>query len=106
MKTLLLAATLVFAQAPAQTPAKTLVIRSLRYQGFKGIAPDEVASRFKDRGVRVAVEQAYDPAQVDSARTVLQELLTEKGSMAVEVTSAVRQVPPRSVEVTFQAVTK
>jgi outer membrane protein assembly factor BamA len=102
MKTLLLAASLVFAQTPAQTP----VIRSLMYEGFKGIASDEIARRFKDRGIRVAVEEMYDPAQVDSARTVLQELLTEKGRKGVEVKSAVKQVPPKSVEVIFQAVAK
>lgn len=106
MKTLLFAATLTFAQTPAQTPANTLVIRSLKYSGFKGITPDEVASRFRERGVRVALEQPYDAGQVDSARTVLQELLTEKGRTSVEVTSAVRHLPPRSVEVTFQAVAK
>jgi hypothetical protein len=98
MKILLLAASLVFAQTPAQTP----VIRSLMYEGFKGIASDEIARRFKDRGIRVAVEEMYDPAQVDSARTVLQELLTEKGRKGVEV----RHLPPRSIEVIFQAVAK
>jgi outer membrane protein assembly factor BamA len=49
------------------------------------------------------VEQLYEPQQVDSARQALQELLEEKGRTGMDVKSAVRQVPPRSVEVTFRA---
>jgi hypothetical protein len=41
---------------------------------------------------------------VEAARQVLQELLEEKGRRGMEVKSDVRQIPPRSVEVTFKAV--
>jgi outer membrane protein assembly factor BamA len=50
------------------------------------------------------LEQPYEPQQVESARQVLQELLEEKGRRDVEVKTNVRQIPPRSVEVTFKAV--
>ena len=100
MKILLLATALAFGQTAANAP----VIRSIKYEGFKGVSMDDVISRLRDRGVRVAVEQMYDPAQVDSARTVLQELLNEKGRKGIDVKSTVRRIPPASVEVTFEAV--
>lgn len=88
----------------AQPEAQTTVIRSIKYENFKGISQDDIVHRLKDRGVRVAVEQFYEPQQLESARQVLQELLEEKGRKGQEVKTAVRQVPPRSVEVTFRAV--
>ena len=100
MKSLILAAALLFF---AQPDEKTAVIRSIKYQDFKGISADEVANRLKDRGVRVGLEQPYDPQQVESARKVLQEFLEEKGRSGAEVKSDVRQIPPHSVEVTFHA---
>jgi outer membrane protein assembly factor BamA len=100
MKSLLLAAVLLFAQSEVQNA----VILSIKYQNFKGISADEVAHRLKDRGVRMNVEQFYEPQQVESARQVLQELLEEKGRTGLEVKSDVRQIPPHSVEVTFRAV--
>ena len=101
MKSLIIAAALLFF---AQPDEKTAVIRSVKFQDFKGISADEVASRLKDRGVRVGVEQPYDPQQIESARKVLQELLEEKGRSGMEVKTDVRQIPPHSVEVTFRAV--
>jgi hypothetical protein len=98
MKTLIVAAALLFPQAEVQTQ----IIRSIKYENFKGISMDDVASRLKDRGIRVAVEQFFEPKQVESARQVLQELLEEKGRKTT-VTAAVRRVPPASVEVTFKA---
>jgi hypothetical protein len=98
MKSLILGAALLFAQPEVQTT----VIRSVKSENFKGISMVDVTHRLKDRGVRVTVEQLYEPEQVTSARKVLQELLEEKGRRGMEVTSTVRQIPPRSVEVTFK----
>ena len=98
MKSLILGAALLFAQPEVQTT----VIRSVKFENFKGISMVDVTHRLKDRGVRVTVEQLYEPEQVTSARKVLQELLEEKGRRGMEVTSTVRQIPPRSVEVTFK----
>jgi outer membrane protein assembly factor BamA len=100
MKSLIIGAALLFVQPEAQTT----VIRSIKYDNFKGVSTDEAEHRLKDRGVRVALEQPYEPQQVESARQVLQELLEEKGRRDVEVKTNVRQIPPRSVEVTFKAV--
>jgi outer membrane protein assembly factor BamA len=100
MKSLILGAALLFAQPEVQTT----VIRSIKYDNFKGVSSDEAAHRLKDRGIRVALEQFYEPQQVESARQALQELLDEKGRHGLEVKSEIKQIPPRSVEVTFRAV--
>ena len=100
MKSLLIGAALLFAQAEAQTA----LIRSIKFENFKGVSQDEVLHRFKDRGIRVSLEQFYEPEQVESARKALTELLDEKGRHGFEVTSSVRRIPPASVEVTFKAV--
>jgi hypothetical protein len=52
MKSLIIGAALLFAQPEVQTT----VIRSIKYENFKGVSVDEVSHRLKDRGVRVAVE--------------------------------------------------
>ena len=100
MKSLILGAALLFAQPQGQME----VIRSVKFENFKGVSANDVMNRLKDRGVRLAVEQPYDPEQVASARNVIKELLEEKGRRDMDVTSAVRTIPPRSVEVTFRAV--
>lgn len=102
MKSLIIGAALLFAQPEVQTT----VIRSVKFENFKGISMEDAVHRLKDRGIRVTVEQLYEPQQVESARQALQELLEEKGRREMEVKSTVRQVPPRSVEVTFKAVKK
>jgi len=100
MKSLIVGALLVLAQSEVQNT----VIRSIKYENFKGVSQDEVAHRLKDRGIHLAVEQFYEPQQVESARKVLQELLEEKGRHNPEVKTEVRQIPPHSIEVTFRAV--
>ena len=102
MKSLLMGALLLFAQPEAQTS----VIRSVKFENFKGVSLDDMTHRLKDRGIRVAVEQLYEPQQVESARQALQELLEEKGRTGTLVKAGVRQIPPRSVEVTFKATKK
>jgi outer membrane protein assembly factor BamA len=100
MKSLIVGAALLFAQNEVQNT----VIRSVKFENFKGVSMDDVLHRLKDRGVRVNVEQFYEPQQVESARKVLEELLEEKGRHGMDVTSTVKRVPPASVEVTFKAV--
>ena len=99
MKTLILGAALLFAQPEVQTA----VIRSVKFENFKGVSANEMMNRLKDRGVHFAVEQVYEPGQAAAACHVLLELLEEKGRRGMEVTSTVRQIPPRSVEVVFKA---
>jgi hypothetical protein len=99
MKSLIVGMMLLFGQAEVQPS----LVRSIKYDNFKGVSSDEVAHRLKDRGIRVAVEEFYEPQQVESARLALQELLEEKGRH-VEVKTVIRQIPPHSIEVIFRAV--
>jgi outer membrane protein assembly factor BamA len=100
MKLFLIGAALLFFQPAVETK----VVRSVKFENFKGVSNEQAMHRLKDRGVRIMVEQLYEPQQVEAARQVLQELLEEKGRAGMEVKSEVRQIPPRSVEVTFKAV--
>jgi hypothetical protein len=93
--------TLVRRDAPE---VKTTVIRSVKLEDFQGISMDEAAGRLKDLGIRVSVEQTYNPEQVELARRALEQLLEQKGFHGQEVNAAVRQLPPRLVEVTFSAI--
>ena len=99
MKILVVGAMLLFAQSEVQNA----LIRSIKFENFKGVSSDDAMHRFKDRGVRVNVEQFYEPQQVEAARKLLEELLEEKGRRGIEVTTTVKRVPPASVEVTFRA---
>lgn len=78
------------------------VIRSIQYgKGMKSVTVSEVLDRFKERKVGLTVEQQYDPAKVQRAATVLKEYLAERGRQYATVDPQVRQIPPSSLEVTF-----
>ena len=78
------------------------VIRSIQYsKGMKSVTVSEVLDRFKERKVGLSVEQQYDPAKVQRAATVLKEYLAERGRQYATVEPQVRQIPPSSLEVTF-----
>jgi hypothetical protein len=96
-------ALVVLAALLIQSEVSGTIVRSLKFENFKGVSASEAMNRLKDRGVRIAVEQFYEPSQVEPARQVLQELLEEKGHKQ-EVQSSVKQIPPRSVELVFKAV--
>jgi outer membrane protein assembly factor BamA len=100
MKSLIVGAMLLFAQSEVHNT----VVRSIKYENFKGISTDDIAHRLKDRGIHLSVESLYEPQQVESARKVLQELIEERGRQGMEVRSEVRQIPPKSIELTFKAV--
>jgi hypothetical protein len=61
----------------------------------------EVRNRFRQRAVRLAVERLYSAADVEQARTVLAELLTEHKVSYKEVRAETAPIPPIAVEVAF-----
>jgi outer membrane protein insertion porin family len=77
------------------------VVRSIRYEGLKSATVSDVLERFKERRVGLSVETRYDPTRVQRAVIVLRELLGERGRQYADVTPAVSQIPPSSVEVVF-----
>jgi len=78
------------------------VIRTIKYgPGMKSVSVSEVLDRFKERKVGLSVESQYDPNKVQHAAVVLKEFLAERGRQFATVEPEIRQVPPSSLEVTF-----
>jgi len=78
------------------------VIRSIKYEGNKSIQISEILDRFKERRVGLTVETQYDPNRIQHAIVVLKEFLSERGRQFATVEPQIRQIPPSSLEVTFQ----
>src|SRR5579885_1383813 len=77
------------------------VVRSIKYDGMKSITVSEILDRFKERKVGLSVESQYDPNKVQRAAVVLKEYEAERGRQFATVTPEIRQIPPSSLEVTF-----
>jgi len=77
------------------------VVRSIKYEGNKSITVSEILDRFKERKVGLSVESQYDPNKVQHAVNVLKEYEAERGRQFATVAPDIRQVPPSSLEVTF-----
>ncbi|MBM3745024.1 MAG: outer membrane protein assembly factor BamA [Acidobacteria bacterium] len=78
------------------------VVRSIKYEGIKSVTVSEILDRFKERRVGLSVESQYDPNRIQRATVVLKEFLAERGRQYATVEPEVRQIPPASLEVTFQ----
>ncbi len=78
------------------------VVRSIKYEGIKSVTVSEILDRFKERRVGLSVESQYDQNKVQRAAVVLKEFLSERGRQYATVTPELRQIPPSSLEVTFQ----
>ncbi|MBI2679435.1 MAG: outer membrane protein assembly factor BamA [Candidatus Solibacter usitatus] len=86
------------------------VVRSIKYRhktrtgwsdGAGSLTTSEILDRFKERKVGLSVESQYDPNKVQRAAVVLKEYLGERGRQFATVDPEVRQIPPSSLEVTF-----
>jgi outer membrane protein insertion porin family len=77
------------------------VVRSIKYEGIKSVTVSEILDRFKERKVGLSVESQYDPNKVQHATVVLKEFLSERGRQYATVDPQLRQIPPSSLEVTF-----
>jgi hypothetical protein len=79
-------------------------VRSVRFEIPRGLSLEEIRACFAAREVALAVEQPYEPRDVERARLALQDLLASKGRPAV-VKAAVHTVrrgtDRESVEVLF-----
>jgi outer membrane protein insertion porin family len=78
------------------------VVRSIKYEGIKSVTVSEILDRFKERKVGLSVEAQYDPNKVQRATNTLKELLSERGRQFATVEPEIRQIPPSSLEITFQ----
>jgi len=77
------------------------VVRSIKYEGIKSVTVSEILDRFKERKVGLTVESQYDPNRVQRATVVLKDFLSERGRQYATVDPQLRQIPPSSLEVTF-----
>jgi outer membrane protein insertion porin family len=77
------------------------VVRSIKYEGIKSVTVSEILDRFKERKVGLSVESQYDPNKVQHATVVLKDFLAERGRQYATVDPQIRQIPPSSLEVTF-----
>jgi hypothetical protein len=84
-----------------EPPAKAPVIRSIFYRGFSPVSYEQIQDRLTEREVPMAVERPYDPEEVERARKVLVQLLTDKGHADLDVKVETENIPPRSIGITF-----
>src|ERR1017187_3742960 len=54
------------------------VVRSISYRGFP-VSQNQIARRFTEREVPLAVERPYEAAEVERAREILVQLLRDRG---------------------------
>ena len=86
-------------QAALQEP----VVRSIRYRTDAHLPVSAIRERFREREVGLCVQTRYDPRDLEYAKTVLTELLIEKGVKQPRVSAEVKPAGPRSVIVAFTA---
>jgi hypothetical protein len=65
--------------------------------------PEAFASAWKSKGIDLAVERRYDPAAVEKAAHALRAMYGDEGQK-VRVEYTVTDIPPRSLEVTFEII--
>ena len=91
------------AEGLEQAQSKAPIVRSLRFENMQGVKVQDILQRFQEREIELGVEKAYDAKVAEQAKTVLTELLAEKGVANPRVQVSTREIPPRSVEITFLA---
>ena len=80
----------------------TARVRSIRFQKLPQLSREEILDRFRQREVPLAVEEPCHRADVEEARSILAELLAERGVAHPRVKAVVRRRRARSLDVTFR----
>ena len=78
------------------------VIRSLRFEHVQPLRRQDVLERFEEREAGLGVERHYDLKAVEEAKTILAELLAERGVTKAKVRVHAREIAPHGVEVTLR----
>jgi outer membrane protein assembly factor BamD (BamD/ComL family) len=86
-----------------QAQSKASIVRSLRFENMQGVKVQDILQRFQEREIDLEVEKPCDAKTVQEAKAVLAEFLTERGVANPRVQVSTREIPPRSVEITFRA---
>lgn len=77
-------------------------IRSVKYEGLDTISESEIVERLKEKNAVISQESAYDPGRIRKAENVIRLALAEKGHEDATVKTAIEDVPPNSVALTFK----
>jgi tetratricopeptide (TPR) repeat protein len=85
-----------------QAESKAPIVRSLRFENLQGVTVQDILQRFQEREIDLAVEKACDARMLEEAKRVLAEFLAEKGVANPLVQVSTREIPPRSIELTFR----
>ena len=86
------------------------IVRSIRFRpiattgkGLPAIDLEAPAAAWKTRGIDLAVERRYNPAAVEKAAHVIRDMYGAQGQK-VRVEYTVTEIPPHSLEVSFEIV--
>ncbi len=79
---------------------KAPLVRSVEFKNFRGVSATEIVTRLNDRDIQL-VERPYNAQNLQTAQTVVEELLAEKGQSGVQVKQSVTKIPPNAIRVTF-----
>jgi len=77
------------------------VVKSMEFRDVDAVPVDEIRAAMAAREVRLNVGQPCHPKDVQQAKLVLEEILTEKGVSHARVEARLRTVPPDAVTVIF-----
>jgi outer membrane protein assembly factor BamD (BamD/ComL family) len=86
-----------------QVQSNQRIVRSLRFESMPVVTVEQILQRFQDREIDLAVEKPANARMLEEARTALTELLAERGVVNPRIQVSTREIPPRSLEVTFRA---
>jgi hypothetical protein len=77
------------------------VLKSVEFREVDAVPVDEIRAALDAREVRLSVGQPCRSKDVQQARLVVEQILTEKGVVHARVDAKMRSVPPNSVAVIF-----
>ena len=102
---LLISLSVCFAQQTLPLSIRSIRVKlvSPSLQPATPIGIDVITKALKRRGINLAIQERFDPGQLDKAGDVIRDLYGETGRK-VRVERLVTQLWPKSVEVTFDVI--
>jgi Surface antigen variable number repeat/Tetratricopeptide repeat len=77
------------------------VVKAVEFRDVQPVPVEEIRAAMDAREVRLSVGQPCRSKDIEQAKTVLEEILAEKGVANVRVATQTRAIPPHSVDVIF-----
>jgi hypothetical protein len=94
----------------AQQPSTPVSVRSINVEPvstssvpLNALDMPAFAAALKSKGIHLAVETRFDPAAVEKAADVIQDMYRDQGQK-VRVRHMVAQITPRGVDVAFEVI--